>query len=532
MALFGLFGKKQQQPEQPIPTTPREYFADKLKWQKLPMAGGQTLELSPESGYTAFPEPTGTLRLIYESERKFIEETYYWILHFMRYSGLGRVPELTKVLDTFQGSVQSSAFGQQASRQAIQQDRAGQYLRVIAEMSKQLHQLVREMRIIDERLSYYNDTFSRSDAQSADIALKGLWVDMVEGGTKNPASVYGMAQNLSFVILPDLFFATSLNGAKRSSDVSEIGMDKLNLIDYEKRTAANLKRIDGLVDALETNKKVKEVLKRKLYQFYTWKYRTYRELKQRRSFTIKYLRQHHSTIRLYAEWVKPYLQNVIRLSGSQRTQNQPELVAGFETSALELEVIGKTGKKEGLHNAVVSVHLRFVTTPQFSYTTPDYQNRGPQHSGRMEITLRTYGLTDKEYDLYRELRAQEPLDYVKAYDKGIAEMLDAIGDDLAEYLKEEGEDLETPREKERREAKAKLDEDREKAKANPFFLITDTYEGFKELFGAFGVQNLLKQDHPDERHAEKDRVAAAKTAHQTIFNVYNYYKKSHQFMTP
>lgn len=525
MALFGLLGKKKKEaPEELIPDTPKEHFEKRYGWQKLQMASNSSLTLSPGSGYTAFPKPDATLRLIYESERKFIEESYYWILQFLRYSALGKVPELTKVLDTFQGSVQSSAFGQQAARQAIQQDRAGQYLRVIAEMSKQLHQLVREMRIIDERLSYYNDTFARKDAQSADIALKGVWVDMVEGGTKNPASVYGMAQNLSFVILPDLFFSTKLP--------DEVGMDKLDITGYERQSASNLKKIDSIVDQLETNKKVKEVLKRKLYQFYTWKYRTYRELKQRRKFTIKYLRQHYSTIRLYAEWVKPYLQNVVRLSGNEKAQQQPELVGGFETSSLELEIMGKTGKKVGQHHGVISIHLRFVTTPQFSFVTQDYQNRGPQHSGRMEITLRTYGFTDKEYELYQEMRQQEPLDYVKAYDQGIKEMLDGVGDDLAEYLKEMGEDLETPREKERREAKAKLDEEKLNAKANPFFLVTDTYEGFKELFGAFGVQNMLKTTHVDVKSAEGNQKAAAKAARRTIYNVYNYYKKSHQFMTP
>lgn len=524
---FALFGKKKEEKKELIADPPVEHFKKHFGWQQLQMAGpGAILELSPATGYTAFPTPHGTLRLIYESENKFIEESYYWIINFMKYSGLGRLPSVKKVLDTFQGSVQSSSFGQQAQRQAIQQDRASQYLRGISEMTKQLHQLVREIRIIDERLSFYEETFRRDDAESADIALKGLWVDMVEGGAKNPASVYGMQQNLSFATLPDLFFATRVKGE------GKLGLDKpkLSLVDYDTKTRGLLKQIDPVVDKLEFNNKVKEVLKRKLYQFYTWKYRTYRELKQRRTFSLKYLRQHYNTIRLYSEWVKPYLQNVARLSGSQRAQNQVEMVSGFETSVLELELFGKNGKKEGAYNGVVSVHLRFVTTPQFSYTTPDFQSRGPQHSGRMEITLRSYGMTDKEIEMYEEMRKYEALEYVKSYDAGVSEMLDSMSDDLAEYLKEAGEDLETPREKEMREAKAELDKP---PKADPFFLITDTLGGFKELFGSLGVQDMFSFESKDDSgDTKKMREAAARKAHQQLYFIYNFYKKSHRFMTP
>jgi hypothetical protein len=58
-------------------------------------------------------------------------------------------------------------------------------------MVKELFQLVRELRILDERLGYYadsNDPTSRSRA-SAEITLKGIWVDMVEQGAKKNSMV-------------------------------------------------------------------------------------------------------------------------------------------------------------------------------------------------------------------------------------------------------------------------------------------------------------------------------------------------------
>ena len=117
--------------------------------------------------------------------------------------------------------------------------------------------------IIDERLELYNK--SREGDLASEIALKGYWIDLVEGGAKNPASVYGMARELQFGTLPDLFF-----GAK---------IMKSNEVQKE-------------VEALEFNKKVKEVLMRKLKTFIIWKEHTYKELNNRRNFNIKYLRQH------------------------------------------------------------------------------------------------------------------------------------------------------------------------------------------------------------------------------------------------
>ena len=56
---------------------------------------------------------------------------------------------------------------------------------------------------------YYSDSYDADSKsrESAEITLKGIWVDMVEQGAKNPASVYGMAREVQFTTLPDLFFS-------------------------------------------------------------------------------------------------------------------------------------------------------------------------------------------------------------------------------------------------------------------------------------------------------------------------------------
>ena len=81
--------------------------------------------------------------------------------------------------------------------------------------------------------------------------MKGLYVDLVEGGAKNAASVFGLARELQFTILPDLFFST------------------------HPRKIEDVKRV---VDEMKFNVKVKEVLKRKLYAYMRWRDSTEQEM--------------------------------------------------------------------------------------------------------------------------------------------------------------------------------------------------------------------------------------------------------------
>ena len=156
---------------------------------------------------TGFPKPARRYRLHYEGYNISIEEPYFWVLHYLRY--FGGFPRVDKITDVFAAAENSAFFGQSQQKLGAQQDKVSQFLATIGKMVRELFQLVREMRILDERLSYYADSFTSSpSAESAEITLKGIWVDLVEQGAKNPASVYGMAREVQFTTLPDLFFAT------------------------------------------------------------------------------------------------------------------------------------------------------------------------------------------------------------------------------------------------------------------------------------------------------------------------------------
>src|SRR3989338_5379477 len=99
---------------------------------------------------TGFPRPYRRYRLVYESQAASLEHTYFWVYnHAVQDMGFG---DVVKTLDTFSASENSSFWGLTEQRKGIQQDKAAQYLQVIGRMTQDLFKLVREIRILKERL--------------------------------------------------------------------------------------------------------------------------------------------------------------------------------------------------------------------------------------------------------------------------------------------------------------------------------------------------------------------------------------------
>ena len=154
-------------------------------------------------GPTGFPKPKGVRRAVLQEFNQSIEEMYFWLLEEIRQSQ--GFKDITKITDIFSASEQSAFFGSAQQRLGLQQDKVSQFLATIGKMVKELFQLVRELRILDERLGYYVDSSDATSKsrESAEITLKGIWIDLIEQEAKNPASVYGMSRELQFTTLPD-----------------------------------------------------------------------------------------------------------------------------------------------------------------------------------------------------------------------------------------------------------------------------------------------------------------------------------------
>ncbi len=449
---------------------------------------------------TGFPKPHHSYRIVYETHHLSIEEVYYWFLEEVR---VGQAhPFITKINDIFSASEQSSFFGTAQQRIGLQQEKVSMFLATVGKMVKELFQLVREIRILEERLNYYKDSLSSESNSriSAEITLKGIWVDMVEQGAKNPASVYGMARELQFVTLPDLFYSIH----PRTRD-----------------------EVDRLVDSLDFNNKIKEVLKRKLRQFMEWKHATHKEIKNRYIFTLKYLRQHYDIIKMYVSWVKPYLRNIRRMQLAERSQS-PELINAFEGSLVEIEFLAKMlpehkawGEEVVRNQKVYSVILarfEYRTKPQMNYSQ-EYQ-RGPLHLGQVDLVLRAYAWTQEQIDAYLKVNQDDDFKLLETIDASVKAAMESLGDELERYLLQAGEPAEYIPEF----RKKKLADEVKKA-VDPFASV---FKGVGELFGAFGSGGR-KSGIPPVRFAKE--VSNAKRASTgALWQLYKNFKKKEKII--
>ena len=480
-------------------------------------------------------------RLVIDSFQSGVEANYYWLLRFMENKedfGLrlsGDRGKVLKLKDIFAAGESSSLWGSVEQRKAIQQEKVSSYLATIGKMIKDLFQIVRELRVIDERLEYYNG-YNNGD-NGASIALKSVWVDLVEGGAKNPGSVTGLASQVGFIILPDLFY--------RIHPKEEKDVDKLIKM-YEK---------DGL------NKKVLEVLSRKLSQFIIWKSKTEKEIRDRRKFVLAYLRQHYNSIRMYISWIKPYLKNIRQLQMGS-SYEKPHIVSSFETSAVELELLGirnKYSEKTEIYSFEVEknfkkyfpcvlVKIRFIALPEMPFQK-EYQ-RGPMHMGRTEINIFGCVATEKDIEDYKKEVDKEDFELISSLD----DSLNALKDTLFEYLKQAQENY-IPEIKDEVIAvmertgsnKSKAIEALKKMKSvesavsylsekgksdgilTPFKAV---YDGFKEILNLETKKSSSKGLPLKKEKEDSEKKNAMNEARSMAWILYDVYKKSHGYLNP
>ncbi|MCH8329399.1 MAG: hypothetical protein IIB81_03320, partial [Nanoarchaeota archaeon] len=99
-----------------------------------------------------------------------------------------------------------------------------------------------------------------------------------------------------------------------------------------------------------------------------WKEHTFEEMKNRRVFTLKFLRQHYEVIRMYIQWVRPYLRNIQRLQLDQSKTETPDLLVAFESSMIEVELLARTPGNEPQNvNQCLLIHYLFRTRPEMTY---------------------------------------------------------------------------------------------------------------------------------------------------------------------
>jgi len=436
---------------------------------------------------TGWPKPNERMRLVYEIYNQSIEELYFWAIDNLREEE--EFTEFLKITDVFAASEHSAFSGVAMQRMGLYQDKVSQFLATMGKMIKELFQLVRELRIIDERLELY--IRSNENDEAAEISLKGYWIDLVEGGAKNPASVYGMSRELGFTTLPDVFFAAPpMPSAK----------------------------VDSYVGSLKFNRKLREVVSRKLKTYLIWREHTFKEHQTRRTFTIKYLRQHYDIIRMYMMWVKPYLRTIKRIQMDQEKTDSARLIAAFEGSLIEIETLAMKPYAGGKVYAILDCHFDYRSRPEMKYVQEGYQ-RGPIHVGRTIMTFRTYVWSAEELEQYKKFRAKEDFELLGMIDSSVQAAYQALGEELEKYLAEAGEIFEqqTPT------GKPKLP-----GLFDPFAAV---FKGAGELGGSFfgggGPKKPSKQDQYEVKEATMKAKDFAKTK---LYHFMKRIKAAHGFV--
>ena len=428
---------------------------------------------------------------VVESMASSLEKHYFWIVRFLKekpWHGLG-FEYVEKVRDLFDASVTSSFHGHVGTKLSALQQQAQQYMGLIGQMVKTIFPIVRELRIMDERMEYYDKSLKGDE--SAEVALKSIWVEMVERGMENPNSVYALATKVGFVTLPDLFFQVNpKNGMK--------GVD----------AAIKSLRKEG------TNRKVADILAKKLYAYYNWKDKTYKEMGHTRKFKLNYLRQHYNATKMYMNWVRPYLKTIRQLQ-MKGSSTDIDLVNAFETSKTSLEVLAYNTSGLKKYYPCVMVKIKHVTKPELIYTQQGQKQ--PMHVGRTEVIIEPYAVTKAQIEAYKGEQDAEDVELIASIDA----TMEAIKEDLQKYLKEAGEKFE---EEEKKEEKFKEE--------SPFVSLI---KGFGEIFSLFRIKREGIFNFAEAREAkafEKEKKKVSAKAAEQAWTLYDVFKKANGMAAP
>ena len=115
--------------------------------------------------------------MVLESMTAGLEKHYFNVLRLLREEpshGIG-YKKIIKVRDLFDASVTSSFHGHVGTKISALQQQASQHMATLGAMVKTIFPIVRELRIMDERLDYYKRSYDDDD--SAEVSLKSIWIE-------------------------------------------------------------------------------------------------------------------------------------------------------------------------------------------------------------------------------------------------------------------------------------------------------------------------------------------------------------------
>lgn len=456
-------------------------------------------KLSADDFWTAVDEakasPGAEYKLVYDSPSETLEPVYFFILDMMNGMFGGKVE---KLVDNFASSPGGGHFAEMGMRATKMQEEGMKIMQTVGVLVKSLVNIIYDLREFELRLSQYKAANSKdkAEAEAGLLALKQIWMDNVDI-KRGRGSINMLAQDLQFVTLRDAFMA-----------------------------ADSIEKIKSL----DLNDRVIRLLQPRLQEFLKWRELSESELRKRYSIERSYLKSQVSSLQMYTRWAKPYLRAASQLQ--QTAMKNPALVTAFDTTILQLSIIGKNKFK--FEDAVIDKKLPAAfkkAPPKRDYNScvlVDFVYRGiPQRSGqhytfggKVEVTFRSFALNSEELKILDKMLAQSDLnDALKLAEGMTSESLDILKSDI-DYFTKELDEREKEGKKER-EVEKKGDD------VNPFLALFGL-GGKKEDKKKKDKKNPeLKDIKPDNYLEKMVRKLAQSDADSTCFNIFDVYKKAH-----
>lgn len=431
--------------------------------------------------------PEAEHKLVYDSSGETLEPIYFFILDLMNDFGLA--PE--KLVDNFSSTPGGQHFSETGMKATRMQEEAMKIMGQVNTVLRSILNIIYDLKDFNLRLAHYNSLKTKDEKQkeAAILALKQIWMDKVDI-TKQQSSIKAMALGQAgYQTLIDAFLI-----AKNPDDV----------------------------DKIDLNDRVKRILKPRVYEFNNWIVQSEKELRKRYAMQKTYLKSQVSSLKLYSQWVKPYLKASQQLQ-SKEGGREPNLVNMFNTIILELTLLGKSkiDLKESALSGKLPLELQNLKTKRnyYSCVLVDFNFRAiPRQGvfvGKSEITFRGYTLNDDEIEKFeQELKKSEISDVLNLVEGMTTESLEQLQGEIDTFLEE-------PEETEKEE----------KDGSNPFMALIGAYnkkekKQEKEKTGKKKQtnKNIKPDDWTEKNHIRK---LAAEEAEETTFKLFDVYKKAH-----
>jgi len=462
-----------------------------------------------EKGEANWGEPIAKYNLTFDSQESALESVYYWILDFINNAGW----KTKKIVDNFTSSPGSGSFSEMGQRSALMQDRGIKILGDVNTVIKSTLNLIYDLKEFEIRLSHYEDYRSKDEntRYRGMLALKQIWIDNVDM-KKGNGSINVLAGQAGFVTLRDLFFTIE--------------------------TPEQLKKIANERDGI-VNEQTSRIITPRLDEFWKWIKLSENELRKRFSIEKNYLKSQVETIKLYSQWMKPYIKAAQDLR-QKGFDGNAALVHAFSTSLFELELFAKKDinsapdkfndpyfpeknyQLKRPYHPIIVINIKY--RGHVSQRVTQKGDYGFAMGGRMDIEFECYALNGDELKFVeKELEKQQVEDSMDFSTDVAAEALKTLSDDLDHFLNDDAK---------KKEEVNKKKEEVKNNDINPFSVIfrpvINFFKGVKKKVNKEREEIKEAKDIPADNFVEKEiRAGAASSAADFLYAVYDVYKKSH-----